>query len=115
MARYSLAIPVAANKAEAVRLVRPMSRLGVGEIARRIGSQEPVVEFDTFGYAQGGGYEKGVPQQHALLLELISKLKLVGATVTITHVCSVGSEAVSEEMLRNLMEREVVGLQQEHD
>jgi len=115
MARYALAVISASDKAAAVRLVRPVSHLGVSEISRRIGSAEPVVEFDTWEFAPGTGYDDGVPRQQAKFREFIGNLKGAGATISIVHRTSVGDETISEEMLHNLFESELISLRQEHD
>src|SRR5262249_6898788 len=115
MILYSLAVISASDKPAVVRLVRHLSQLGVSEIARRIGSSEPVVEFDTRRFEPGATYEDGVLQRQAKLRELIAKLKAAGASISIVYHTSVGDESISEEMLENRFRSDVISLRQEHD
>lgn len=115
MTRYALTIAAPPNLRAAVKVLRRHSELGVAEIARRVGAREPVVEFDTWGFDVGEGYDRGVPSQHAKLRRLIEELQGVGASVTIIRHTLLGDEVISRSVLENMLQSELIDLEQEYD
>lgn len=115
MTRYALAISSAPNARVVIEVLRRHSALGVAELARRIGGNEPVVEFDTWGFDLSQGYDDGVPAQQAKFRALIDELEGLGVSVTIIRHTVVGDRTVSRSVLENMLESELVDLRQEND
>ena len=115
MAKYTVSVMEASDLANVVKVIRRVSPLGIGEIKERIGTSNPVVEFDTWSFPPEMGYENGVPYQHKKFTEFLSSLAAAGGKATVTHRAGQISEIVSPEMLNNLFESELIHLSQEHD
>jgi hypothetical protein len=115
MTRYALVVDSATNVRSVVEVLRRHSTLGVAELARRIGGNEPAVEFDTWGFELSQGYDDGVPAQHSKLRMLIDELEGLGAVVSIIRHTVVGDKAISRNVLENMLESELISLRQEND
>ena len=115
MAKYTVSVMEASDLASVVKVIRGVSPLGIGEITKRIGTSKPVVEFDTWAFPPGTGYENGVPDQQEKITEFLSSLAAAGGKALLTHRAGQISEIVSPEMLNNLFESELIHLSQEHD
>jgi hypothetical protein len=115
MTRYALAIAAPPSVRAAVEVVRRYSEVGVSEIARRIGEREPVIEFDTWGFDVGEGYDQGVSSEHAKLRRVIEELEGLGASVTIIRRTRLGDHGISRSVLENMLQSELIDLKQEYD
>ena|SRR5688572_22771253 len=115
MAKYSIAVADAPDKAAAASLIRTVSNIGIADIVSAIGTSKPIAEFDTWDFSLEMGYDEGVAHQQKRISEFLRSLRGVGATVVVTHNAGAISEVVSLEMLNNLFESEIQDLAQNHD
>jgi hypothetical protein len=115
MAKYSVAVTHAPDRSTTVKAIRAASILGVADITSRLGTLEPIAEFDTWDFPLDMGHAKGVPYQQKRILEFLATLQDSGATAVVSYHAGVVTEIVSTEMLRNLFERQLQSLAQQHD
>ena len=117
MAFYELIVGEGPRTAEVVRETRKRSTLGVGEIAARLKTGEPVLIVSTTDYPLDLDIEEGRRRQHAALLTAHAAISQLGHAVTVRYRAAEESdpEVVSIEVAQNLMEGEILYLRQEHD
>ncbi|MCQ0166858.1 hypothetical protein DN388_07845 [Pseudomonas sp. S12(2018)] len=115
MSRYAIAVTAADHKPGIVKLLRQWSADSIGELMRKVGTQMPVVLFDTTDFALEVPSEQGTVTQQQTLLAIIDALEQAGASLRITHHAGSMVEPLTREMLENLFESELLYLGQEHD
>lgn len=115
MTKYSVSVTAAVDEAKLMRLIRTVSTLGISEIAKRIGTSAPVVEFDTWNFPIEMGHEEEVAYQQEIITAFLAALTAAGGTIVVQHHTESFVESVSPEMLNNLFESERIYLAQEHD
>lgn len=115
MPHYAIAVTNADHKPDIVKLLRHWTTDSIGELMRKVGTQEPVVLIDTTDFALDIPDEWGMVTQQQKLLALLDRLEQAGAGVLITHHAGSLVEPLSREMLHNLFESELIYLRQEHD
>jgi hypothetical protein len=115
MGKYTVSITQASDRTNVVRLVREVSALGVAEITHRIGTLEPIAEFDTSNYPIELDRTKGMAGQQQRMLEFLAGLQHCGAVIVIRHHAGSITETASPEILSNLFESERQNLEQDHD
>lgn len=115
ISRYAIAVTAADHKPGIVKLLRQWSADSIGELMRKVGTQTPVVLFDTTDFALEVPSEQGTVTQQQTLLAIIDALEQAGASLRITHHAGTLVEPLTREMLENLFESELLYLGQEHD
>jgi ABC-type ATPase involved in cell division len=115
MSLYSVAVTHAPDITNIIKLVRSVSSESVAGISQKIGTENSVIEFDTTAFSLEISHDEGVKKQHRKILSLIYELKNAGATLLIRHHAGSIVEVVSEEVMKNLFESELIYLAQEHD
>jgi hypothetical protein len=115
MAKYSVSISHAPDKAAIAKVIRSVSDISIADIVTSIGTSNPIAWFGTWDFSLEMGYEEGVIYQQERLSKFVASLAEAGAIVVVSHHAGEISEIVSREMLENLFESELQRLAQEHD
>lgn len=115
MSVYSIAVTVAPHPPSLIKLLRPYTTASVGELAGKLGSEQPVVEIDTTDFPLSVDDDAGLQQQQQTLLDLIDHLEGAGASVLVRQHLDELTETLSRQQLLNQFESERGYRAQEHD
>ena len=117
MAHFGISIRSAADTTAVIKVLRRYASTPVSLLRKKIGTNEIALEIAERDYPIELGLIEGTSRQQQLFLRVCSELREAGAAIDVWHwtVDESQREAVSDEVLRNLMAAHREDLERQFD